>query len=437
MTLAYANGLLWAVGNGLTSTTLIVYFALEMGAAGVAISLVLAAPQLAGLLRLGAPRLIQRVGDRRRFCLWAYLLSDLLLAALPLVGGALLVRTRPWSLTMLVVLWSGYHLLEYCGTIALWSWLGDIAPLRIRGRFIGRRERWLTFGRLAGMTAAGLFTWYWECQWPAALRWIGFALAAEAGAIAMILSLVPLALIPALPFSAGGGGVRATPLGSLLAPFRDARFRRLLVYGCWFSTFNGITQAAQNIYAARRDMLGLYLFAMLALQGGMRLGQGAVSPLVGKAADRLGNRPLMIVSQALVAAGLLFYFVASPAQPWWVAGAWLLWIAYVGLNIALPNLMLKLAPGGNATPYIAAFFAVTGLCYGASTVAGGVALDWLRRVEPVTLGGMALDRFDFLFLFGFATRLLGVVWLLAIIEPGAWTLRDWWTQRGRSRRSVV
>lgn len=45
---SYLNAILWALGNGLASTTLVVYLALELGAAGLGISLLLAAPALVG-----------------------------------------------------------------------------------------------------------------------------------------------------------------------------------------------------------------------------------------------------------------------------------------------------------------------------------------------------------------------------------------------------
>jgi len=50
---------------------------------------------------------------------------------------------------------------------------------------------------------------------------------------------------------------------------------------------------------------------------------------------------------------MLFSLVLSPKArcsifsprpiAWWFAGAWVLWIAYAGLNLCLPNLMLKLS----------------------------------------------------------------------------------------------
>ena len=126
-----------------------------------------------------------------------------------------------------------------------------------------------------------------------------------------------------------------------MIPFRDARFRRLLLFGCWFSFFNGITQSAQSYYSMH--VLGISLFISLSLQTGMNLGQWGVSPWLGRLADRWGNRPVMFVSQLLVAAGMLFFAVATPEHWEWIIGAWVLWIAYAGLNLCLPNLMLKLA----------------------------------------------------------------------------------------------
>ena len=112
---------------------------------------------------------------------------------------------------------------------------------------------------------------------------------------------------------------------SLWEPFGNGRFLRLLLFGCWFSFFNGVTQSAQNYYPMQ--VLGISLLLSLALSTGMRLGQWGISPWVGALADRLGNRPVMIVSQLLVAAGLLFLAAATPAHWMWFTGAWVLWVA--------------------------------------------------------------------------------------------------------------
>jgi predicted MFS family arabinose efflux permease len=166
-------------------------------------------------------------------------------------------------------------------------------------------------------------------------------------------------------------------------------------------------------------VLGVALFVMLSLKTVMRLGQWMLGPRAGRLADRLGNRPVMMVSLLLVAQGPLFYFLATPEQPWWLAGAWLVWVAYVGLNVCLPNLMLKLSPGESNTPYIAAYFAVTGLCVAVSTIVGGVLFDLLGNTSMRWFGGgPEMDYYQWVFLFGWITRMLGVLVLLLVVEEG-------------------
>lgn len=411
--LAYWNGTLWAIGNGLTSSTLIVYLAMELGVprVGLGVALIRAAPQLAGLLRLGTPALVARIGDRKRFCLIGYMLSGLVLFGLPLVASGGWGASRGTLLAGLVGLWCLYHLLEYLATVAYWSWLADLVGPTIRGRFLGRRERWMVAGQAAAMLGAGLFAWGWHGLYPQWPRWIGYAIPAGLGAWFLVASVIPLAGMPSLrPRRTAASRVSR---GSLLAPLGDRRFRRLLAFGCWFSFFNGMTQSAQYVYPYQ--VLGMSLFVMLTLQTGMRCGQWLASPALGRLADRLGNRPVMIASLPVVALGLLFYALATPEQPWWLPAAWAAWIAYAGLNVCLPNLMLKLSPRQSDTPYIAAYYALTGLCVAASTVFGGWALDqWLSKTLVLWQGMAVTVSYQNVFLFGWLARTAGVVFLIGM-----------------------
>lgn len=411
--LAYWNGGIWAVGNGLASTTLVVYLALDLGAEGigVGIGLILAARHVVGLLRLGAPAMIGRLVDRKRFCLVSFLLGTLLLLALPIVAAPGRLPSAVASLWALVGLWCVYHLMQYLAMVALWSWIADLVPVEIRGRFLGRRERWMVAGEAAAMLCGGLFVWGWQDLHPTAPRWIAYVMTATLGGSLMIAALVPLALMPAMATSRTVR--RGATLRSILAPFSDARFLRLLLFGCWFSLSNGLTQSAQFSYPKR--VLGLILFVMLAMQTGMRLGQLAVSPWLGRLADRVGNRPVMLGCLFLVAQGPLFYMVSTPDHRWWIVGAWVVWIAYAGINVCLPNLMLKLSPGESNAPYIATFYAVTGLCYAGNTILGGALFDWLGDWTGTCLG-FELDYYRLIFLLGWIARSLGLLVLLLVIE---------------------
>lgn len=196
--LAVWNAALWAVGNGLASTTLVVYLARELHAErlGLGIGLIVAAPQIVGLLRLGAPALIERLGGRKPFCLTAFLLSALLLLTLPWVCAG----PAPFAQLVaggIILLWCLYHLFQYLATVGLWSWLADLAPERVRGRFLGRRQRWFMAGEAAAALAAGLFVWKLQQMQPGLPKWLPYGISAGLGAGLMIAALVPLALMPA------------------------------------------------------------------------------------------------------------------------------------------------------------------------------------------------------------------------------------------------
>ena len=322
MRLAYANGAIWALGNGLFTSTLIIYMAMEFRVpqGGLGIGLILAAPQLAGLLRLAAPSLIGRRCDRKQFCLTTFLLRALVLFVLPWAAAPGRLPSPGMSLAALVAMWCVYQVLEYLGTVALWSWFADLAPAVIRGRFLGRREGWMNAGQAAGMVAAAVFLWTLQKLWPQGPQWTGYAAAACAGAFAMLAALAPLALIPRVVVSpAARGGV---PLSALLVPLADRRFLGLLAFGCWLSFCHGAIETPLAVFPYRALNLGLW--AMLWLKTGLRLGQMAIAPRVGRWIDCWGNRPAMAVSLAVVAQASLFYFLATPARPWWIVGAWAL-----------------------------------------------------------------------------------------------------------------
>jgi len=425
---AHLNGLLWGLGNGLVGTTLVIYIANELQAPriGLGIGWLLAAPHFTGLLRFVAPGLIGRIANRKTFCLAMYLISAVLLLALPALlipgswtetigasWGAPLERSRPLApLVFLVLIWCLYHLFEYLGTVALWSWLGDAVPRRVRGRFLGLRELWMTSGRVGGMLLGALVS-FGSSFFFDRNAWPGYLLLNVLGVASFLGAVIPLMWMPHLETLSS----RPVPLFSTWnwAPFCDRRFLLFLLFGMWFSTVNGLTQTPQNLYPAR--VLGFMLGVMLTFRVGMHLGQLALSPSLGRLCDRYGNRPVLIVSLLLVALGPLFFAAATRENPWWLAGAWILWIAYAGMNVGTSNLLLKLALPERNGPYIAANFAVTSLCYAVASLIGGALYDQYHAAAVDLPGIGATNYYQIVFVGGWILRSLGVVWLWFLLEP--------------------
>lgn len=432
---SYIAAALWACGNTLSSGLLLVFLAQELGGGGKQIAYLQVAPALFGLLRLFSPLLIGRFGGTKRTCVGLSIAAYALLFAVPTIvelgreGGR-----RAEALSTLIALFCVHQLLEQIATIALWTWLIDLVPRRLRGRYFSRRNMLQLPIVIATLLASG---WYIDravaaerASLAAGLGVVSYAPAHYAtliagGAVLLMASLAPLATMPAAePIDRGAPQVSRFRFRTLIASLFEPAARRLLLYGCWFSLFNGLFQIAQNIYP--KGVLKLSLRDVNAMQTVMRLGQIGVSAWAGPTSDRCGNRPVVVLCQLLVGAAPLFYFLASPNSPYWLYGAWILWSAYAGINICVPNLVFRLAPPAERSAHYATYQAVTSLFLVAGTLIGGYAFDGLGQPFTLELFGFSIqfrgfsyDKFATFFLAAFIMRSLGAVIVATVPEAGA------------------
>jgi len=441
--LSYVAAIVWAVGNALSSGMLLIYLAQELGAQGTAVSFLQSAPALLGLLRLFTPIVITRFHGTKRTCLiWSAVAYALLFAVPTLVAFAQQDEHRRLSLGVLIGLLCVHQLIEQVATVALWTWLADLVPRRIRGRYFARRNMLQLVFIIPTLLLSGEYidreTAAARVQAPSGAKPLvpkplvpkplvpePYATTIVVGAVLLAASLVPLAAIPAVD-SKSHTATSTIPIEQpswrrLVASLFDPAARRLLLYGCWFSFFNGLFLIAQNILP--RGVLGLGLADMNRMQTAMRVGQIGVSAWAGPWSDRRGNRPVLVLCQLLVGAAPLFYFIASPNQPYWLYGAWLLWSAYAGINICLPNLTLRLAPPAERSAHLATYHALTSLCFVVGSLAGGYAFDHFVP-RSIALAGGSLTKFQLYFLLAFVLRSAGAAIVASVPEPGAVRWRD-------------
>lgn len=413
LALAHAQGALWSVGNGLTSGPFVSYLAQDLRADARQLALILAMPALVGALRLAAPWLMRRRGGTKPVAIGSLLAAYSLIWAVP---ALLFGPHRPDLLPALVAVICAHQLCEYIGLVAVSAWLAELLPRRIRGRYLGRRNAWQV-GTMIPFAAAG--AWYADhvrnTATSVAEKTQAYTAPFAVGAALLLLSILPLARMKS------ARSPRERPIEPL--PFRSLAlhrpFRRLLMYGCWLSLFNGLVQSPQNIFPSR--VLHLSVTTMVAMHVVTRAGQLLLSNPLGRACDRYGNRPVMIVCQLIVATSGLFYLWSTPQQWGWVIGAWIAFAFYAGINVGIPSLTYKLASRAEVAAFIAVYYALTGVVYATATLIGGDLFERFRS-ETFEVGGMVLDGYRFFFYVGWVTRSLAALFLLAVVEPGAWSL---------------
>lgn len=428
-----ANGALWALGSGLASGTVVNYLAMDYGATGLALSLAIAAPKLTSLVQLVQPWFVRRIASRKTICLASLFVSSLVLALLPLaveiasaagsrvasVEANHIASGNRWALAALIGCWSLYHVLEYVGAAALWSWMRDEVPNRVRGRVWGVRESWMAAGRWIGLFAGVGIAEASRADWSflGSASWIsrvlhdqtfmGRHLLLALGGVILCVSVVPL-----LSLRDRRSAPDPFPAAQYAAAFRSSAFWKLLAFAALLALANGVAQAPQGLFPYR--ILGLTLTTMLLLRGLLFAGQAAIAAWFGRRFDEGGHRFWMLTCQLLVAAGGALLLLATPEFPWPFHAAWILWIAYAGLNVAIPDLTLRFAPQGSAGPWIGLSFSLAAVSFGVATVFGGWAFDHLPLATWLGLGESPRGQYDAFFIVATALRLMaaGCLFLL-------------------------
>lgn len=436
------NAFLWGIGNGLFSTTLVIFLIRDIcrGSEEVAIQTtiawIIAAPRIAGLLRVMTPVILDRCPSRKSFVIASYSLSPIVLALIPLLIPGIIQGGRFSTnqiLVFLVVIWCLYHLLENLGTIAFWSWLAEFTHRKIHGRILGARERRMVAGVAIGGFAAALFTYflpYTEIAaypgWYRAVflhyerisempRWFMYITPAYFGLFFLLLSVLPLIKIPEVPWKRVEWASHGDRLRQILAPFRCKGFGGLVFLGCWIQISLGLTQSVQTAFLLY--VVHISLLFNTFLRTWTSCGQVTFAPLCGKWIDRAGTFPAIVTSLILTAAGSFVYiWLGEHTWPLSVTAA-TLWIGWLGVNIGLPKLVFRSHTDGKTAAPIAVYFSLTTLSFAISSLFGGYLGDACKNAIIAVPGlGFEMEYSRYCFMLGGILRLSAIPLLIVVVS---------------------
>ena len=433
-TTAWLFGAVWqAVTTGVPTTA----FAKTLGASQFQFGLLAALPFLASLLSLPASFLIEATGQRKRIFLIGLYGQRLLwipIALLPLW----LVRQHGMgasdlAMGVFLALMFVMHTGQAVGGPAWVPWMADLIPERSRGRYFSRRRQW---GVLTAVPAAFVAGWLLDRYTGhgnpiGALTWVAglFIVAALFG----VMDIVCFNVIPDVPKAPQKG---TQLLKALREPLRDKRF-------LWFAGFVGTMMFATGFM---NQFVTLYVLDQGG-EGGAKLAgwvnrttqmmviiTPAVAQLMllglwGRTADRMGNKPLLVICAASLFPVGLAWVLMTPGN---------LYLGYVlmalhgafwcGVEVANLNFVMDFSStkeghesGGKASGG-SAYFAVNSVivniagCAG-GLMAGGVAQglkDW-----SVVTSFKTFVSYDVLFVISALLRLVAVVVFLPHIHEHA------------------
>ncbi len=385
-------------------------FALALGANEFVIGLVAAVQAGANLLQLRAFRVLERRGDRKSMSVNYALISRIMWIPVCLLVLLPDTQMRVWAFVVLFAVSVGLGIFSSVPWI---SWLVDVVPERVRGRFFAQRNIAAgAVGIVLGI-GAGKFVDFWT---DAAIGPPLFAFAALllVGALFGFRAVGRMRRMvePQMPRKEEDLSFWQT----LRVPFRDPNFRQWFYFRVIFDFSMGIAGTFYGVYMLTQASLSFTFVSFLAVIATL-MNFLSLKPW-GVILDRFGNKPVLeicLFGKVVFAALWLF---TTPQTFWLYIIIHLFGIFDGGNAVAIPNMTYTLAPVERRANYIVVDGTLVGIAASISPLIGG-ALAVAASSWSLSLGNLHLSHFHFVFLAATVLRLVGFRFLYSVQEKKA------------------
>ena len=411
----------------LTGGAFLVAFALLLGASDLTVGVLAALGPLTQMLQIPAIYLVERTGHRKALVVWCAFLGRLfffLAAALPWLAP------EPLRVPLLIFALLMYFGLGTVSGLSWSSWMRDLIPDAMRGRYMSKRMALTT----AVAAIVGLLAGIGVDLYKGAFSEIGIY--SIYMALGGVIGLLGTYFLGSTPEPRMVRNPNPNLLATVAQPFKDQNFRKLLIFlGSWSFAVN-LAAPFFTVYMLRRlhyDMLLIVVLAVLS-----QLVHVLFVRLWGKLADRFSYKSVLVDAGPLFILVIALWPFTTMPEVWAFTLPLLIMIhvlsgvSTAGVQLCTENIAAKLSPRGEATSYLAANALVAGVMATIAPILGGliamyfadkelkVSLQWISMAtgESWELPTFDLRGLDFLFLLSFVFGLYALHRLLAVREDG-------------------
>lgn len=472
------DGTFSSVFENIVKGVLVSNFLMGLGAGAFEVGLLTSIPMLANLLQPLGAYFSEKTVSRHAYCLWIFGAARLLWLV-PAVGIFMfsheMLTAQALSFITLGVL-STSNILEAIGGASWMSWMAALVPGRLRGRYFSLRRslssltalltipmggwlvsRWmggevegygvaLIIAVLMGLGSLG-FQFYMSDINPQAAQ-----LAAQTAQIEKVSASVGSASVdtgvevsqavsqtseadvtqdatqtssfPTEPFQTEVFQTEVTDdlegkLAPLVDPLKNRNFLMLLLFlGVWTFSVN-LSAPFFNFYLLDNLQLDVQ---WVTLYSSLRYGAFFLAIMLwGRLADRIGNRPVLIINCLLAATiPFMWSYIDGSVTSVWLALPFLHCAqgsTFAALELCVANIQLELAPITRQSACFAIAAAVMGVTGALGTTAGGYLAELAAVGLPALFAITAL------------VRLVSIVPLFFVHEDRAQSIRQLMNQQ--------
>ena len=385
--------------------------------------LLAAVPFIGAMVQLPTSMFLERYGHRKALFLWTNTIHRslwLVIAAIPWI----LPPGVQWPVLIVLMLISA--LLANVATPAWMTWMADLVPQRIRGRYFSRRVQ---IGQAVGLAlsmVSGLALDWPGSADPERLTAVISAMFAVAGACGVIDILI-FSRVPD-PHPQAHHRPRVGLVELVRRPMANPNFRRFLGYSATMTLATGYM--AQFLWLYLFDVAGMNNTWANSLMISVPICVTMLTyPFWGRMVDRFGTKPVLLLAGILVVNGGTFWIFVTPTS--WLPGyvfVLIATLAWPGMDLAAFNILLRMTgtgPRGLAGTTAVAINSLGVAIAGAlSGLLGGSVAAWLGNDWRGSLFGWPLTYHGVLFLISAGLRATSLLWIVPIEEGRRMATRD-------------
>lgn len=406
-------------------------YARELGAGDFIYGILMAMPVVGGVVQLYASYLLEKTGKRKSIFLTFGVVQRLLwipIALVPYIVPSGINFFRIWSVILLITIssMSGAFV-----NVSFYSWMSDLIPINIRGRYFSIRSRFSTMsGLLAGFAAAWIldrlsgFTGYT----------VVFVISGIFGT-ADILSFIKVRDIPMKKPES-----HISMLKAIKESFSNTSFRKyVLFWTAWGFAIN-MSSPYFNMYALGPLKMS---FMELTVAGQLACNLTTIFFITkwGRFLDRYGSKPVLYITCIGTALLPILWLFASPGHYVpillfnLIGGA-----IWCGTDITNQNMLISNIPEDNRSTSIAVYFVITSLIGNAlAYVAGGFFLEQVQKAaSEVHFSGITFNHYEVLFILTSLMRLASVfIFLPGISENRSAPMKAVYAEAARNMKNQI
>ena len=410
----------------LTGGTFLVAFALLLGASNFQIGLLASLPTFTNIFQLTSIWLVRRYNNRRAISVICSIFARI---PLLLIGILPFVFPGQAPVNLLLFFLFFYYLFGSIAGPSWNAWMKDLVPGHILGVYFSKRGRYAQTLNVVLSVLLAVAVDYIRKNYP------DLELTTYAGMflLAGVVGLAGAGLLARVP----------EPLSYLdkdnilrlfVRPLKDLNFRRLLIFNsAWLFAVN-IATPFFTVFMLKT--LGLTLIYVIPLTVLSQLSSIFTIGLWGVFADRYSNKTIISICAPLyLTCVIALCFVGIYTNL--VSNLLLLAIIHMGtgasnagINLALTNIGLKLAPSKEAIVYLSVKNIITAVFSSLAPIIGGYLADYytLRQLRVIaewsgpnlqkTFRLLLLHEWNFLFLIGALLMVVAIQFLPRVMEAG-------------------